>query len=523
MKRFYIPTLFFLLTLVSCDQNTKTEETKQEIIVNIEAEPTLLDPRKARLITDYNVIKTFCEGLYRTNKEGKTAPALVEKATISKDRKRYEFELKKTFWSNGDSLTAHDFVFAWKSALHKDFPAANANLLYPIKNAKQIKSGELPASMIGAYAKDDYTLVVELEKPIPYFIELLKNVIYFPINQSHIIKHPECFTHAAQSISNGPFILTSWKNKNEITLEKNPYYWESDVVQLQHLTLVMVDPDTGFNMFQQKDLHWVGAPNSRLPLDSIESLKRTDKLGKTPLLATYWIRVNTNKEYLKSKELRNSLAQSIDRHSICKHILHGEGNPATGLVPKLLGLQKNPYFKDGNIEEAQRLFKESSMKKPLSLTLSFADVDNHKTIAQAIQDQWKKSLGIDIKLEPLEAKIYFDKISNGDYELACGRWVADYEDPVSFLDVYKTKQVGTNCTGWENSEYIKALDDSFNHTGEERRALLHKSESILMKDMPVIPVYNLVMLHLQDEKLHDVVLTEISHIDFKYAYVKKEN
>ncbi|MCH9621137.1 MAG: Oligopeptide-binding protein OppA [Chlamydiia bacterium] len=521
MKRLkLIPPLLILLFFASCDKISEKKENAQEIIVNIESDPIKLDPRKATLITDYNIIKTFSDGLFRANHLGETTPALVENYSVSSDKIKYEFELKKTFWSNGDPLTAHDFIYAWKCSLSPDFPSQCAHLLYPIKNAKNIKEGNLPISMIGAYAKDDYTLVVELEKPTPYFLDLTKNVIYFPVNETYDKNHSNIFANADTIISNGPFNIKSWKNNNEIVLEKNPYYWESDRVKLSKVTMIMVDSDTAFRMYEQGDLHWIGAPNSNLPIDSIVSLKNDDKVNKTPLIATYWIRVNTNKPNLQDVKMRKSLAYSINRTEICKHILHGEGNPATGIVPELLGLQEKPYFIDGDTETAKALFKQTGVKKNLNLRLSFASNSKQQVIAQAIQDQWKKALDIDVVLEPLEAKVFYSNIAKGDYDLACGRWVADYKDPVTFLDVYKTRDSGVNQTGWENVSYIKALNESFNQVNENRIALLKESEKVLIDEMPVIPVYNFMMLHLKDEKLKDVVLTDMSHIDFKYAYIE---
>ncbi len=518
------------LTLLSCskDVSDKKSSSSSKVTINIQEEPSTLDHRKARLMFDYNTIRSFNDGLFRTGKEGKAAPAIAESYTVSNDMKTYVFKLKKAKWSNGVALSAHDFIYSWKSALNKNFPAPNAALLFPIKNAKEIKEGALPASMLGVHADGDLTLVVELERPVPFFIDLLTLPIYFPLNEFVDQAHSDWSLSAEHYVCSGPFKMVDWKHKNEILAVRNEHYWDRDQVKIENMTMVMVDPVTAFSMQQNGELSWVGAPYSNLPPEALEMLKANKTLQKNPFLATNWIRTNTNFTPLNNKDFRHSLAFAINRNDITQHVLQGEATVATGIVPISMGIQEKPYFTDNDEKKAVELLvsalKQMNLTKetlPL-LKLTYACTENNEKVATAIQDNWRKILGIKVILDPVESKVYIDKIGKGDYQLACGRWGADFNDPISFLDVFKTRSSGTNNTGWESPDYISAIEDTYKFMDfDKRKSGLAKAEQILMDDMPVIPVYHFTMLHVQDALLKDVILTQCGEIDFKYAYFNK--
>jgi oligopeptide transport system substrate-binding protein len=284
----------------------------------------------------------------------------------------------------------------------------------------------------------------------------------------------------------------------------------------------MVDAETGLKMFTSGEIDWEGSPFSVIPLDALASLQEKKMIETHPLLGTYWIRVNTEIAPFHTEELRKSLALAINREEIVTHIV--EGVPATGIVPASFGLQDSPYFCDGSEEEAASFFNAALQKEKLTIeklpeiTLTYiADTKNHR-IAQIIQDQWYKVLQISINLEPLERKVYFDRVSKGDFQLACGSWVADFRDPINFLEVFKSKNIGTNNTHWESLDYQKALEASYSLLApSERKEALKKTEEILMAEMPVIPIFHYTMLNVKQNRLKDVVLTDAGHIDFKWA------
>lgn len=525
--------------LAACSTKAPAESQKkkkcgscidQSISINIVSEPQTLDPRKVRSLSCQNLARMFGEGLTRLGKGGVTELALAEKLIVSEDMKTYTFQLRPSVWSNGDKLTADDFVYSIKKSLSPEFPSDNAFLLYMIKNAKSVKNGELPVSFLGISAPSENILVVELEYPVPYLLELTTLPIFFPIHAKYEKEHPKWNHEAETFVCNGPFKLEKWNHTSEMIAVKNGNYWDADHVMLEKINMLMVDAETGFKMFENKELHWDGSPFSTIPVDAIEYLAKSGKIESDPLLGTYWIRTNVSKFPCHSDRIRKALALAIDRGSIVKHITQGDQIPATGIVPVSMGLQNFPYFQDAASVEAAELLQEALDEQKIQLedlsefVLTYvADTRNHR-IAQAIQDQWKTNLGIKVRLEPVESKVFFDRMSKNDYQLSCGSWIADFNDPINFLEVFKSKNIGTNNTNWESPDYTKALEASYLcKTPEERKEQLRASEKLLMDAMPVIPIFHYTMLHMKSHNLKDVVLSDSGHIDFKWAHLEKEN
>lgn len=527
-----LSTLCFIsLNGCTCKKNdackgAPKKNVRQEIRINIVSEPGTLDPRKASSLEEINLARMFMEGLMRVSASGLMTNALAENVTLSKDMKTYTFKLKDSYWSNGDPLTAHDFVYSWKKTLSSNFPATNAFLLYALKNGKAVKEGHLPSSLLGVHANDDHTLVINLESPTPFFLELLSLPVFFPVNERIDRKISDWSRNVDAYVSNGPFIPKEWHHNGSIVAIKNPHYWDKNAVSLNKIEMIMVDSETGFKMFQGKELDWDGAPYSNLPIDAIASLEGSNQIHSDPMLGSYWIRTNTALFPFHSLEIRKALALAIDRAALVEHVVTNNHIPATGIVPTTLGLQKAPYFKDGDTSEALHLLNialenEGIDKENLpEITLTYAAEARNHRVAQAIQDQWNSSLGIRVQLEPLEAKVYFDRIAKGDYQLACGNWIADFADPINFLEIFKARNVSANRTNWESLEYQKALEASYIATNKEDRInSLRKSEEIIMEEMPVIPIFHMTMLHTQNDRLKEVVLTSSGHIDFKWAYL----
>ncbi len=322
-------------------------------------------------------------------------------------------------------------------------------------------------------------------------------------------------------VCNGPFYLKSWKHADEIEAVKNPLYWDADHVKLPAVQMVMVSEETEFKMYEKKELDWAGSPLSVLPLNALPSLKKKQELFSKPFLATYFFRLNTNKEPFKNAQVRKAFAFALNRKEIVEHVLHGDQTPATGLVPESMGLSGTPYFQDGDIQEASRLFKESKGFSG-SITLLYATGERNHLIAQAVKDQWVSVLGVDIQLQPVERKVYYDRISRMDYQMAIGSWTADFSDPINFLEVFKYKEGGSNNTAWENAEYKRLLDVAF-HTPDikERQSCLQLSEKILMDEMPIVPLFHFTLLYLASQDIKEVVVSPMGSIDLKWAYLER--
>lgn len=537
MKKSKIFLLCVLCSLLAACQSASVKKAQKmkaplaaAIKINLGADPQTLDPRKARDLHAVTLTKMLFEGLTRVGKNDLPELALARSVEISPDLKKYTFYMRYSEWSNGEPLTASDFVYAWKKVLDPQFLSENAQQLYLIKNAKAVKEGTLPSDALGVQAIDPMTLEVELENPTPYFLELLAFPIAFPVSQKVDEENPQWMQSASNYVCNGPFKLKEWKHQDQITTVKNELYWDAKQVRLDEIELVMVQEQTELKMYKKKELDWVGSPLSILPLEALPELKKNGEVRSKPILGTYFLRVNVDHAPFDNLKIRRAFSLAIQRSDIVTHVIQGEQSPATGLVPVSLGLQKEPYFEDGAVELAQSLLQEGLKECQLTLeqlptiVYSYNSGERNHLIAQAIQEQWHKILGVKVRLEAVERKVLFDKLSKQDYQLAAGSWLADYHDPINFLEVFKYKKATTNNTNWENKEYTELLDHSSTIVDPDRRLeFLAQSEKILMEEMPIMPIFHYTMLYLHENGLKDVVLTSLGNLDFKWAYLENAN
>lgn len=530
MKQSKIYQICVLLVLIFGCQPRKNAPECAKVTLNIGSDPHTLDPRKARDTCCSTLMKMFFEGLTRIGKQDLAELALARSVEISEDLRKYVFSIRYSEWSNGEPLTASDFVYAWKKVLDPKYPADNAFQLYVIKNAKAVKAGQMSPDLLGVRALDPMTLEVVLEDPTPYFLELMAFPIFFPVCQKIDEENSHWAESAQAYVCNGPFLLKEWKHQDCLVAEKNNTYWDANRVKLSILEMVMVPEETELKMYRKNQLDWAGSPLSTLSVDALPELKRKREVNIKPILGTYFLRVNTQKPPFNHVKMRKAFALAAERSEIVKHITQGGQIPATGLVPLSFGLQKEPYFQDGAKEEATRLFKEALEENGLSLeslppiTLSYKTEERNHLIAQALQEQWHKAFGVRIQLESVEKKVYFDRLSKQDYQLASGSWIADFNDPVNFLEVFKYKKNSTNNTCWHHDEYTQLLDLSSKIMDPDKRlAVLVESEKILIDHMPMIPLFHFTMLYLQNGSLKDVVLSSLGNLDFKWAYLENAN
>lgn len=518
----------FLLIAVfawGCHSSSNLEVPKVKMVkMNLKDEPHTLDPRLARDTSSLTLMRMLFEGLTRIASNEQPELALASDVHISEDLKTYVFSLREAKWSNGVPVQASDFVYSWRKVLDPMYHADNASQLYILKNGKKVKEGALSLEMLGVIAIDDQTLKVELEHPTPYFLEVLAFPIFFPVNQSVDEQFPNWAQKTDHYVSSGPFILKQWRHHDLIIAEKNPIYWDRDQVKIDGVELVMVQEDTEMKLFEMKELHWAGSPLSTISIDALSYLKKTGKLHVQSIAGTAFIRANLETEALFHPKVRKALALAIDRAAIAEHVTQGGQVPATGLVPPSMHLCEAPYFADGAKEEAGRLFDEALMELQLTrqeypkITMTYVAAERTHLIAQAIQQQWNEVLGMRVQLEAIERKVYFDRVARQDYELALGSWLADFNDPVNFLEVFKYKTQSTNNTHWEDFQYQEMLDDSAKAIdSKNRHQILARCEKILIDAMPIIPLFHYTMLYLKDDALDGVFLSSLGNLDFKWA------
>jgi oligopeptide transport system substrate-binding protein len=483
----------------------------------------------ARQLHSQIIVKMLFEGLTRVNKNSKPELALAAAIEISSDLKTYTFHLRPSQWTNGDPVTAEDFVYAWKKLLDPSYYSDMASQLYVIENAKQAKEGSVPLDEVGIRLLDEEKFQVTLNEPVPYFLEMISFPAFFPVNCKVDQENKHWAENAREYVGNGPFALQLWQHHDQLLVTKNPNYWDESQVQLDGVQFVMVKDDTAFLMYEKKELDWVGSPFSNLPVDLLKVLKQDNSLMAKEALATYFLRCNTGIAPFNHPKIRRAFALATERQEIVEHVTQGGQLPATGLVPVAMGLREAPYFQDGDVAGAQALLKEAliEMKLPKeslnNATLTYRSSERNHLIAQALQQQWFAAFGVRVKLEAVEGKVYFDRISRQDYQLIASDWFADYNDPINFLEVFKSKDRGSNNTRWENAEYARLLEESSRTSNQPlRRELLAKSEQILMQEMPIIPIFHYTLLYTSRPEIHNVVVSSLGGVDFKWASIDQK-
>lgn len=535
LKLTKIFSLIALCLFTSCkSSSTKVElaaatkpSAQQKMKLNIVSEPYNLDPRKARSLNDINISKMFIEGLTRVNKQDEAELAQAASITVSDDQLTYTIQLKDTKWTNGESVTSSDFSYAWKKVISPDFVSDNAYQLFVIKNAKDIKNGDLPTSLLGVSCPDEKTIIIELEHPVPYFNKLLALPVFFPVHQKTDKKNPNWAYSVDTYVSNGPFKMVSWSHHDKIVAVKNHGYWDKNKVKLEELEMVMVSEDTGIKMFENNELDWEGSPFSAIPVDAIPYFESQKQLEKQAALATYFVSVNTKKKLLESPKIRKALALSIDRTALVEHALHNSQTPTTTFVPSTLGLNNQMSLFSEDLQIAKHYLQEglkelNQDKNSFSLVhLSYPASDKMHRIAQVLQQQWLEKLDILVELESLEPKIYFSNLSNKQFDLAISSWFADFSDPINFLEIFSSKDNGMNRTEWEDPAIGASLKASYAITNPlDRIKSLQNIEKCLIDAMPIIPLSNHQFLYVKKEGVHDVILTTNGEIDLRYAYIQ---
>lgn len=493
---------------------------------SISSEPSTADPALADDNISNMVVSSTFDGLTRKGLDGKFHEAAAEKIETSEDGLTYTFHLRDAKWSNGDPVTARDFEYAWKRALNPQTASDYAYQLYYLKKGADYNAGKAGKDDVGVKALDDKTLEVQLEHPTPFFLELTAFATYYPVNQKVAEANPKWAMEANTHVGNGPFKLETWAHKNKMSFVKNDSYWDKDNVKVDRLEVAMIeDQNTELSMFDNDQLDWAGGPFSTLPTDAIPALKDSGKLNVIPVANTYWYQFNIEQPPFQNEKIRKAFGYAIDRQAIIDHILQAGQLPATGLLPPTMAVKPDGYFRDHDTELAKQLLAEGMQELGISklppITLIFNTNEAHKKIAEAVQDQWKQTLGVEVKVVNMEFKVYLDTMDSGNYQIARRGWVADFNDPVNFIEIFREKR-GNNNTNWTNARYNELLRQAAQEREMEKRKLLFgQAEQILMDEMPLSPIYFYTVSWLSGDKVaKGIYIDALGNGDLKYVEMK---
>lgn len=521
------------LLATSCQKKPlKTDAQERWVRLNLKNEPATLDPRKGGDVISSHMHFLLFEGLVRLNPDGSISPAQATSFEVSEDGMVYTFTMRDAVWSNGSPVTAHDFEKSWKDILDPNFPSVCAHLLYPIKNAEAAKKGSVSLAEVGIIAKDEKTLVITLEKPTPYFLDLISFCVFFPVNSQNDKEHPDwAYSNGEHFISNGPFILKEWKHNNEIVAMRNPSYWDSSRVRPDYIHFSIVDNEiTALQMFENGQLDMIGEPLSPLPTDALPSLKRKGILHKYPVGGTTMITFNVDKAPFNNAKIRKAFSYAIDRDAIVKNITQMGELAALNAVPPILKNNRNrAFFNDSDRDLAKSLLEEGMKEIGISRerfkehTYYYSSSEINHKIAQAIQQQWLDVLGVQIKIENLDHKVLMDKLVKRDYSCAQSLWCAQYNDQMNILERFKHKANAKNYPNWENPEFIRLLEASFYESGVKRAEVLEQAEEIFLNEMPICPIYHWDMAYVVQPHLDNVGITPIGDIVFEKLTIERNS
>ncbi|MDO5695731.1 MAG: peptide ABC transporter substrate-binding protein [Eubacteriales bacterium] len=454
-------------------------------------DPALVSDNQSALLAN----QVF-QSLTYVQKDGTAGLDAAEKVEHSDDFVTWTFTLKDGLkFSNGDEIKAEDYKYSWLRTLNPETASGQANRLYFIKGAQAYNEGKGKAEEVGIEAKDDKTLVVTLEKGNAFFDEAVAYPVYSVVDKKVIEANgKEWFNKPETYIGSGAYKLESYDLGKEIVLKKNDNYINAKDVQIDTVKIAIIeDENTVYEKFKAKDLDFVGSPAHSVPTDKMDEAKGLPEYKQFPNTQIYWYKVNTKDPIMGNVHMRKALALAIDRQNIIDNVAKGNQIPATGIIPQF----KSEYFKDNDVEEAKKELelgmKELGINKPEDVTVQvkYNTNEGHQKIAQAVQENWKKNLGINAEISNEEWKVYLDTLKEGNYQIGRLGWVADFTDPADFLNMYMYEDGEDNMTYWHSDEFNAKIGEANKHFDDlnKRDALLKEAEAIIMADMPAIPVY----------------------------------
>ncbi|WP_026693278.1 peptide ABC transporter substrate-binding protein [Peribacillus kribbensis] len=508
---------------------------KKDQVLNLiaTAEIPSMDSTLATDSVSFLVMNNVYEGLYRLGKNNEPVLGMAaEEPKVSADGKTYTFKLRDAKWSNGDPVTANDFVYSWRRAVDPATAAEYAYMLYDVKNAEEINTGKAKPDALGIKAVDDKTLEITLKNNVPYFKSLLSFGTFYPENEKFVKSQGKNYALEANTgVYNGPFTLSDWKHEQSFQLKKNPTYWDKDTVKLNTINFNIVkDTATAVNLFETNKVDRV-----TLNAEFVDKYKNNKEFGSYPETSVFFLRLNEKNKVLANRDARKAIDMAWDKKSFVDVILNNGSQPANYLVPS--DFAKGPDGKDFretngdlsklDVAEAKKLWakakKEAGFDK-VSLELLNYDDDNSKKISQYLKEQLESNLdGLTITIKPQPFKQKLDLESKGNYDFSFAGWGPDYQDPMTFIDMFVTGGAH-NQMGYSNKQYDKLVADAkgplLSDLNARWKAMLD-AEKILMDDAAISPMYQRGTSYLQRDYVKGIVKHPFGG-DFGYKWASIE-
>ena len=457
-------------------------------------EPQSLDPAIVTGQLEGRICLALFEGLTTLKPNGEIIPGMAQSWTISPDHRTYTFTIRpEAKWSNGEPLTARDFLQSWQRVLEPATASEYAYQLYYLENAEAYGTGKLTDfSKVGVKAPDDHTLVVTLVHPTAYFLELVSLQTMCPVHLATIQKYGDDWIKPGKIVSNGPYVMKAWRLNDYILLEANPYYWRP--VPIRRIRVLPTrDANTCFNLFYSGKTDLILDQGS-IPSTLLPDIRNKPYYHSNPFGATTFFRFNIKRKPFDDVRVRKALALALDKRDIVEKITRAGEPVANTLVPPGDPDYHPPQGLSYNLAEARRLLAEAGYPNGRGfpeVNFLYANKSTGPQIATEMQALWTRDLGItSIHLRGQEWKVYLNSQAAVDFDLCLSRWVGDYADPQTFIDMFVTGG-GNNDTNWGNPQYDRMLQDSEATPDPARRMqILHDMEKMLVEgEVPIVPIY----------------------------------
>ena len=497
-------------------------------------EPTTLDPTKSNCIPDNEIQHALTESLVR-NTGGEVVPGVAEKWDVSEDGLTYTFYLNPDAkWSDGEQITAQDFVYSWQRLMNPDTAAPYAFIGEYLKNGLAVEKGEMDPSQLGVVAQDDTTLVVTLERPTAYFLSMIGAQAQFaPLRQDIVEEYGSDFAaDYEKNVYSGPYVLTK-SSDNQWFFEPNEEYWDADSIKLDRVELNYVqDNNTALAMYEDGELDYVS-----LPTQSISTYEGKDNKFLNGNVDYFYFNVGGDSE-LSNKNMRLALNYALDRNEYNQLFNYGYYKPSNGLVfSGLTGVEStygeeselNSYPLDGDDAKAKEYLNAAlaelgySDPSQVQLTLTTSDNESSKRQAEVCQEMWNSTLGINVEIEQVTYNEVLTRQADGDYEIIWAGWGSDYDDPYSYLELFISDS-SYNYSGYKNDQYDQLMKATQTEVDTEKRMdMMHQAEQILIDDGAFLPQAEREVHYLLDDDVKDLTFFYCSiNIDWVHADIAAE-
>ncbi|UJF17906.1 ABC transporter substrate-binding protein [Vibrio sp. SS-MA-C1-2] len=478
---------------------------QQELVRGNGMEVASIDPHKAEGMPESHIMRDLFEGLVNQDGDGNTVAGTAESWQTT-DNRTFTFTLRQDAkWSNGDTVTANDFVYSFQRIVDPNEAAPYAWFVetMTIKNATAVINGEKDKSELGIKAIDEHTLEIQLSEALPYFVDMLSHMALKPVHQETVEKFGDKWTKPENFVGNGAYQINKWVVNERIEVVRNPHYWDNENTVINKVTFLPIDNQISeMNRFFSNEIDIT----YEVPLEHFKHIKKKnpESLGVIPSLCSYYYAFNTRKAPFDDVRVRKALSYTIDRDIISNAVLGQGQKPAYLLTPEVVaGFEpKIPEYASMSRQErtkkAQELLAEAGFNEdnPLNFSLLYNTSESHKKVAIAIQSMWKKSLPVNVDLYNKEWKTYLDDQREGNFDVTRAGWCGDYNEASTFLGLMKSGIV-SNQPKFANTDYDAIMQKAITvEDSVERNMLYNQAESVLANEMPIAPIYQYVQPRL---------------------------